>query len=410
MTERVCIIGGGPAGMTAAITAARLGSRVTLLERGERVGKKLLLTGNGKCNYTNRRLRPSCYHSSEGSFVMRALQKFGPESSVRWLRSLGIEPLDRHDGWLYPHSEQAASVLNALRTECELSGVRTVTAATVRQIRRGKGGSFQIMTDREMIAADRLILATGSKAAPSTGSDGSGYLYARQLGHSIRNVLPALCGLHCAEKDFFKAVAGVRVGAALTLLCDGEEVERTEGELQLNSYGLSGIPVFQLSRTAARALGDGRSTVISVDFLPDFASLHSYLEERLSLRSYRSFEAFGNGLLNKNLWNGLVKRAGLKPGGNPAEQSGRGLKGLAELISDCRFRIIRTADFEQAQTCTGGVSTEEVNPETMESRLVPGLYFAGEILDVDGICGGYNLQWCWTSGRLAGGKGMINEQ
>ena len=399
---RVCVIGGGPAGMTAAITAAENGMQTVLLEHGERVGKKLLQTGNGKCNYTNMDLSPSCYHSGGEDFPMLALKRFGPEDTVEWFRTLGVEPFVRQGGYVYPHSGQAASVLNALRAECARTGVRILTACTVKDIRRKKEGGFRVQTDLEMVSADRLILACGSKASPGTGSDGSGYDLARRLGHRIVEPLPALCGLYCAEKEFFRSAAGVRVNASVQLLLENHEAEREEGEVQLTGYGLSGIPVFQVSRTASRALHVGRRAEMLVNFLPDFRDVPEYLTRRIAARAYGSLEALGNGLLNKSLWNALLRETGLKPGTDPRTISGKEVEKLAEALTASRFRIIRTAGFDQAQCCTGGVDLKEVDPETMESRLVPGLRFAGEILDVDGICGGYNLQWCWTSGKLAG--------
>ena len=399
---RVCVIGGGPAGMTAAITAAENGMQTVLLEHGERVGKKLLQTGNGKCNYTNMDLTPSCYHSGREDFPMSALRHFGPEDTVEWFRTLGVEPFVRQGGYVYPHSGQAASVLNALRAECARTGVRILTACTVKDIRRKKEGGFRVQTDLEMISADRLILSCGSKAAPGTGSDGSGYDLARKMGHRIIEPLPALCGLYCAEKEFFKSAAGVRVNASVQLLLENHEAEQEEGEVQLTNYGLSGIPVFQVSRTASRALHVGRRAEMQVNFLPDFRDVPEYLSRRIAAREYGSLEALGNGLLNKSLWNALLRETGLKPGTDPRNITGKEVEKLSEALTASRFRIIRTAGFDQAQCCTGGVDLKEVDPETMESRLVPGLRFAGEILDVDGICGGYNLQWCWTSGKLAG--------
>ena len=399
---RVCVIGGGPAGMTAAITAAENGMQTVLLEHGERVGKKLLQTGNGKCNYTNMNLTPPCYHSDREDFPMSALIKFGPEDTVEWFRSLGVEPFVKEGGYVYPHSGQAASVLNALRSECGRTGVRVVTACTVKDIRRKKDGGFRVLTDLEMFTADRLILACGSKASPGTGSDGSGFALAEKLGHRIVEPLPALCGLYCAEKEFFRSAAGVRVNASVRLMLENREVEREEGEVQLTSYGLSGIPVFQVSRTASRALHVGRRVEAEVNFLPDFPDAAEYLKKRISARDYGSLEALGNGLLNKSLWNALLRDAGLKPGTDPGKITEKEVEKLAETVTASRFRIIRTAGFDQAQCCTGGVDVRDVDPETMESRLVPGLRFAGEILDVDGICGGYNLQWCWTSGKRAG--------
>ena len=399
---RVCVIGGGPAGMTAAITAAENGMQTVLLEHGERVGKKLLQTGNGQCNYTNLDLSSACYHAGEDRFPMSALKQFGPEDTVAWFRSLGVEPVVRTGGYVYPHSGQAASVLNALRAECSRTGVRVVTACQVKDIRRKKDGGFRVLTDLEMFTADRLVLACGSKAAPGTGSDGSGFQLAEKLGHRIIEPLPALCGLYCAEKEFFRSAAGVRVNASLRLLLEKREAEKEEGEVQLTGYGLSGIPVFQVSRMASRAIHVGRRTEAEVNFLPEFPEPADYLKKRIAARDYKSLEALGNGLLNKSLWNALIRNTGLKPGTDPRNLSGKEIEALAAAVTASRFRIIRTAGFDQAQCCTGGVDVREVDPGTMESRLVPGLFFAGEILDVDGICGGYNLQWCWTSGKLAG--------
>ena len=406
---RVCVIGGGPAGMTAAITAAENGMQTVLLEHGERVGKKLLQTGNGKCNYTNMDLSPSCYHSGREDFPMLALKQFGPEDTVEWFRTLGVEPFVRQGGYVYPHSGQAASVLNALRAECARTGVRILTACTVKDIRRKKEGGFRVQTDLEMVSADRLILATGSRAGAGKDADDAGLGYAEAFGHRVIRPLPALCAMACAEKEFFQSVAGVRVPAEITLFLDGREADRAVGEVQLTAYGLSGIPVFQVSRTAARALSLGRKVEARIDFLPDAETLASgktvreWLDERASRTGAGTLELFGNGLLNKNLWNGLLKRSGLKPGGKTKELTDEQKDSLLSSMRGSRFRVIRTAGFDQAQTATGGIDTREIDPLTMESRLVPGLYFAGEMIDVDGICGGYNLQWCWTSGEIAGG-------
>jgi hypothetical protein len=404
MEYRVCVIGGGPAGLTAALTAAEQGFRTTLLERGERVGKKLLLTGNGRCNYTNLHIDAGCYHEAENGFAMQALKHFGPQESIAWLRELGIEPTEKNEGWIYPRSEQAGSVLNALRECCMQNGVRIVTAAVIRRIRRRKDAVFQVMTETEMILADRLILATGGKSYSTTGSDGSGYCYATDFGHHLVEPLPALCGLHCAEKEFFRSTAGVRVRGKAELLINGAVKEQAEGEIQLNAYGLSGIPIFQLSRTASIAWKRGKKVEVVVHFLPEIADLGSFLQQRLRLTLLRNLELAGNGLMNKNLWNALLKRAQLKPGASLEHLGREEISNLQETLEAQRFRVLRTADFEQAQVTTGGIDTGEIDPETMESRLVPGLRFAGEIMNVDGICGGYNLQWCWTSGKLAGGR------
>lgn len=404
MEYRVCVIGGGPAGLTAALTAAEQGFRTTLLEHGERVGKKLLLTGSGRCNFTNLHMDARCYHEKENGFAMRAIAAFGVRESIAWFQEMGIEPTEKNGGWIYPHSEQAGSVLNALRESCAQRGVRTVTATSVKRIQRRRDGVFHVMTETEMIPANRLILATGGKSYRATGADGSGYRYATDFGHHLVEPLPALSSLHCVEKEFFRSAAGVRVHGKAALLLDETPVEEAEGEIQLNSYGLSGIPIFQLSRTAAISLKRGRRVEVEIDFLPDYADLDLFLRRRFQLKLLKNLEMAGNGLLNKNLWNAVIKRAGLRPG-TPCGQVGEeALLMLERALKRERFRVLRTGDFDQAQATTGGIDTGEIDPETMESRLVPGLRFAGEIMDVDGICGGYNLQWCWTSGRLAGGK------
>ena len=334
--------------------------------------------------------------------------KQGSEDTIRRFRELGIEPMELRDGYFYPHSGQAASVLNALRQACESSGVRMITACEVRSVMK-RGEQFRIRTDRELLTAERLILATGSRAGAGKDADDAGLGYAEAFGHRVIRPLPALCSMACAEKEFFQSVAGVRVLAEITLFLDGSEADRAAGELQLTAYGLSGIPVFQVSRTAARALSLGRKVEARIDFLPDAETLASgktvreWLDERAARTGAGTLELFGNGLLNKNLWNGLLKRSGLKPGGKTKELTDEQKDSLLSSMRGSRFRVIRTAGFDQAQTATGGVDTREIDPLTMESRLVPGLYFAGEMIDVDGICGGYNLQWCWTSGEIAGG-------
>lgn len=404
MANRVCVIGGGPAGLTAAITAAENGFRTTLLEHGERVGKKLLLTGSGRCNFTNSYIAPECYHQAEDGFVMRAFSRFGFRETVEWFKELGIEATKKNDGWFYPRSEQSAAVLNALREGLRRSGVRTVTAAAIKRIQRKKDGIFQVMTDTEMVPVERLILATGGKSYRQTGADGSGYAYALPFGHQLVYPLPALCGLYCAEKEFFQCASGVRVHGKAMLFCNENPIECAEGELQFNSFGLSGIPIFQFSRTASIALHKSKKVEVTVDFLPDISDLESFFEERIGFGILKNLEMFGNGLFNKNLWNALLKSAGLKPGALCHSLHSEEKKRLFLAIKQQKFRVLKTADFEKAQVTTGGIDTSDVCPETMESKLVSGLRFAGEILNVDGICGGYNLQWCWTSGKLAGGR------
>lgn len=406
MKKQVLIIGGGASGLTAAIWAARSGALVTVLEHTDRVGKKILSTGNGRCNLTNGKLDENCYHSENPGFPMEALRQFGWKDTLRWFSSMGVLCKSRMETYYYPVSDQASSVLDALRLEGERLGVKIVTNCRTEDIswERKKGKSrFSLRTSSGTFVGDGLILACGSKAAPNTGSDGSGYVLARQLGHTIIKPLPALVQLRCQGK-YYPQLSGIRTEARLTLVIAGKTERVEEGELQLTDYGISGIPVFQLSRFAARALEEKKKVQVMIDFLPfmDEQESRVFLKERFASFGWRKGEDFLSGVVNKKLAHVLLKMAGI-PLNEPAENASKrqrnmlfhGLKEYEALVSSVN-------PFANAQVCCGGVNTLEVNPKTMESRLVPGLFFAGEILDVDGICGGYNLQWAWSSGKAAG--------
>nr|WP_278287015.1 aminoacetone oxidase family FAD-binding enzyme [Clostridium sp. AM58-1XD] len=247
------------------------------------------------------------------------------------------------------------------------------------------------------------MLSAGSKAAPVTGSDGSGYDLAKSLGHRIIRPLPALVQLICEGKEY-KALAGIRTEARLTLFADGKETASDMGELQLTDYGISGIPTFQISRYAAKALDRHQEVFVFVDFLPSMGEkeLEDFLLARWKMAGYRMGEDFLTGVLNKKLAAVLMKRAGIPAGIRMSEVKPEAILTLSRQIHGFRAAVRETKPFANAQICCGGVDTKEVRSDTMESKIVPGLYLTGELLDVDGICGGYNLQWAWSSGSLAG--------
>lgn len=393
--------------MMAAITAAREGADVTILEKNDRIGKKILATGNGKCNLSNLDFALSDYNSGKPERASAVFEQFGVEDTIRFFKTIGLF-LKNKNGYLYPASEQAASVLDLLRYELQYAGVRILCNASVTKITGQTGNSrnrqgFLVEWDSGTYETfDAVIIACGSKASPKTGSDGMGYTLAKQFGHTLIKPVPALVQLKCKE-NFFKSVSGVRCDAALTLMADTEEIVTERGELQLTDYGISGIPVFQFSRFAAYALEAKKSVTVKIDFLPDMEAddLKAMIKVRYAVQNDRTLEEFITGILNKKLGMLFIKLSGHKADTPVSALSEKEINKLFLPMKQLTVTVTDTNSFANAQVCAGGVSMAEVT-DSLESVIVPGLYFAGEVLDVDGRCGGYNLQWAWSSGYVAG--------
>lgn len=399
--KRVIIIGGGASGLMAAIAAARQGAKVTLLEKNKQTGKKLLVTGNGRCNFTNRNQTLSNYRSKEPEFVRQALEDFSMPDTVGFFEELGLLVKDRA-GYLYPNSGQASSVAELLRLEVQRLQVKVACNTEVVSVEK-EGNVFRVKTEGWIYDGDAVILACGSKAAPETGSTGDGYRFAEQFGHNIIKPLPALTGLYAEEKDCAK-LSGIRQDARVTLTVDGEICAEDEGEVQFTSYGLSGIPVFQVSRYVSRALEEGRRCRISLDLWVTHSEelIVRILRDRQPHTGNRSGTDVLLGMFPEKLSQVLLERADISLKKKGREWSDKELCCLAGQMKHLTFSVKKCRGYEQAQVCTGGVPLSELQGISMESVLVPGLYLAGELLDVDGACGGYNLQWAWTSGYLAG--------
>lgn len=399
---RIGIIGGGAAGMMAAITAARLGAEVTILEANSRLGKKLLSTGNGKCNLGNLRMNVSEYYCRESERLEAFLKKFGTDDVISFFQGIGVI-LKEKNGYLYPACEQAAVVQDALRYELRALQVREVVDCRIQSVERdSRTGEIQVTGKGQSFSFDSVILACGGKAAPSTGSDGSGFELARQLGHSLIPTVPALVQLKCRE-DYLRSVSGVRADAQISVYSSGECVVKERGELQLTDYGLSGIPIFQLSRTVNYILAEQKEVEVLVDFLPDYtpASYEQMCQSReLLLQGERTVEEFFTGMLHKKLMTLFIRLSGLRPGDKIQTADPRFVKKVYQLCRDWRLHVNGSNSYDNAQVCAGGVPLTEVT-DLLESQKTPGVYFAGEILDVDGRCGGYNLHWAWCSGYLA---------
>ena len=398
MSRKIAVIGGGAAGMMAAIQAAASGASVSLYERNDRVGKKILSTGNGKCNFSNEKMGSEYYHGSGKTLWDAVYTAFDTTQTKAFFTSLGMRIKER-DGYLYPASEQASTVLDLLRYELERQHIMIHTETKIQEIHWEKG-QFILKPSGE--TCDAVILACGGSAAPGTGSDGNGVLLAKKLGHTIVPVVPALTALRCQE-SFFKQVAGVRCDASLVLRVAGKEVCRERGELQLTDYGISGIPTFQLSRHAAYALQEKKPVTVTISFLPDYdeSACASFFQDRLSVHGQEAMEIFLTGIVNKKINLLLLKLSGIGQSDRAEEVPAASFRRLWKLYCGLEVTVVGVNPFEKAQVSAGGVDCNEVTASLM-SKKIPGLYFAGEILDIDGLCGGYNLQWAWSSGAVAG--------
>lgn len=399
---KIGVVGGGAAGMMAAITAAGQGAEVTLMERGERVGKKLLMTGNGKCNLGNLDLDITKYYGSDKEWISECLRRFGTEETIDFFRGIGLL-LKNKNGYLYPASEQASVVLDVLYNELKVLGVELISECKINKIEKDmESGRIHVSDGHRSFWFDRVILACGSKAAPKTGSDGSGYKLAKQLGHEIVPTVPALVQLKCSE-EYLKAVAGVRAEGCIQVMQNGKCVAEETGEIQFTDYGISGIPVFQVSRVVNYILREQSEAEVIIDLMPDYGpkAFEEMIISRRLLQTGRTVEEFFAGMLNKKLMALFIKLAGLKSNVSVEEADPYAVKQVFALCRQWKLHVYGSNPYDNAQVCAGGVATSAIT-QNMESLRVPGVYFAGEILDVDGKCGGYNLQWAWCSGYLAG--------
>lgn len=399
--KTIGIIGGGAAGMMAAISASYTGAEVMIFEHKSRVGAKILSTGNGKCNLTNVNQDISNYHGNHPEFAEAVFEQFGLSDTLPFFLKLGIYTKNRNGG-LYPYSEQASAVLDCLRMELDRCKIKILTDCRIRTIEK-KEDFFQIETQEQgTMTVDRLIIAAGSKAAPNTGSDGSGYKLAKKFGISVIKPLPALTQLK-SNLSWFKGVSGVRCDALLTLLVNGDGAMRNRGELQLTDYGISGIPTFQISGMAARALEQKEEVVVQIDFFPDYDrdGLSAFLHNRIQNSGHKTCEEMLTGLFHKKLIAYFLRECGFKTTRSCDSLSKEELFMLCEVIKATKVPIEAANDETHAQTCSGGIDTNELT-KNCEAKKVKGLYFAGEIIDIDGLCGGYNLQWAWSSGYVAG--------
>ena len=400
MKTEIAVIGGGASGLMAAITAKKSGKEVIILERKDRILKKVLITGNGRCNITNVNANISNYFGKNISSVENILNRFTPHDTMDFFNELGIVCNEENRGKVYPLSGQASSVVDALRFEAERLGIKIETEFYVRKIEKD-GFKFRIYSeDRKKIEAGRVIIAAGGQSYPELGSNGSGFELAKELGHSVTKLSPSIVQLK-TEKYQVKGLQGIKTDVAVTAYGDNKKICTYDGELLFTDYGISGNVVFNISFVMPLY----KNVEFEIDFMEkfDYNELYEMLKERKRILSHLTMENYFNGMINKKLGQFLSKVSGIEKLSKPVKDlNDSDIRKLCTVLKKYRVKILETTGFKNAQVTAGGVSLDEVNTETLESKIVKGLYFSGEVLDVYGECGGFNLQWAWASGYIAG--------
>jgi predicted Rossmann fold flavoprotein len=402
--NRIVVVGGGAAGMTAAIVAARQGAAVTVIERMSRVGKKLLATGNGRCNLTNTNRDIEKYHGANPRFALGAFDQFHVKETLAFFEEMGIEPVFDSDGTVYPASGQASSVLDVLRYEMEELDVQVICDTAINRIEKGKTGYRCLYSNGGEHPADRVIIAAGGKSSPNLGSNGSGFRIAEGLGHKVKTPFPALVQVRL-DAPFLKRLAGIRIRSRAECRVDDAVKGSERGELLFTDYGISGIPILQLSRCISEHSRTGRQVSLHLDLFPDSNQneVAGRISRRIAFNPRKPLEMSFVGVLHKRLIGAILREAGFSNLRSACgDLTGQEIHRLAGRMKDWSLRCAGVKSWMFSQVTAGGVDVGDVNPRTMESKIVPGIYFAGEILDIDGDCGGYNLQWAWSSGHIAG--------
>ena len=392
------IIGGGASGMAAALAAAEnKDARVILLERQARVGRKLSATGNGRCNLTNTHAREKGYHGDDLTFSEYALAKFSPEETLGWFRNLGLFTVAEESGRVYPYSDQANSVVDVLRFALEQENITVKLGFEVEKVKK-TGEGFRVESKEETVFCDKLIIACGGLAGTKLGGTMSGYKLLRSFGHKCTKLRPTLVQLKSSWSGV-SALKGVRCNCHAAIFHKGVLHSESTGELQFTEYGLSGPVIFEISRDACQGTGDW---ICRLDFLPDMEedTLKSELLRRRSTKLPVS--ELLTGILHNRLGRVITQDLGISGYVPVSQLEDNEIRTISHAVKHFEVTLTEPMGMDAAQVTAGGIVTREFDNTTMESRLVPGLYACGEVLDVDGDCGGYNLQWAWSSGRLAG--------
>lgn len=393
---KVVVIGAGASGLVSAIELAK-NNDVTILEKLETSAKKILVTGNGRCNYWNEDFGNKHFYSTDTSFIEKVNTEENRKMVLNFFENIGIVPMIKN-GYYYPMSMQASSLRSALLKEIENKNIKIINNSCVKNIKK-ENDKFYIQYNNEEITSDVVVIATGSNSYYK--EQNLGYNLCKNLGHNIIKVMPSLVQL-IGKGNYFKEWAGARNVSKVNICIDKKIIKEEYGEVMFTDYGLSGICIFNLSGIANRALDKNNKVTININFLPTINNLYDFLEERGKKLNNRKLDEFLEGLLNYKLIKVILNRCMLDKNNNWNNLKDDDKRNLVNMLSNFEVEIISSKSFDSSQVCTGGVDTKEVNPLTMESRIVKNLYIVGEVLDVDGECGGYNLGFAFLSGMIAG--------
>jgi predicted Rossmann fold flavoprotein len=396
----IAIIGAGPAGIMAAITAAKEGRKVILIEKNAQIGRKILATGNGRCNITNKNITIDRFHGASSKFIETVIRIFDQKKTIGFFESLGLILKEEDNGRIFPRTDQASTVLKALEFELGRLEVDISTSNCAKKI--SHEGKWKVETDKAIVFSNELILTTGGKAAFHLGSSGDGLFWAKNLGHEIMPIYAALVPLE-VEELWPTQAQGIKLNATISLFAAGQEIDKKNGDLLFTHYGISGPAVMALSHLVS-PLRESTKTTVKIDIFPEssFSELSHQIAMIFSIHGAKSVKNAMIGLIPSNLIPLLLKNAGVPEDKKAAEISKIEREGIVKNIKEITLTIKNTRPLREAQVSRGGIAVSEVNPDTLESRVMPNLYFAGEILDVHADSGGFNLQWAWSSGFVAG--------
>ncbi len=398
MPKSVAIIGAGASGLVAAIVATRKGAKVRIFEKNPKIGRKILATGNGRCNITNQSIKLSNYHGENPSFINVSIDRFNTSTCRAFFNELGIEMLEGQDGRLYPKSHQSSSVVELLVYECKRLGVEFLLSNEVTQIKK-ENDRFVLQINDKNEYTQKILISTGGLAMPTLGSCDSGYRFAQNFGHTIIPTYASLVQLVC--KEDLKSISGVKIEGIIEILIDRQSVRAKSGDLLFANYGISGSAVLDVSRSIGRALERGCEVIAKLDLMPEYSKeqLKNILQKRVKFSHGKSVSLWLDGFINSKLAKFVAKDLQIE---NADNLNTKDIVKLAYMLKNMKLKVIDTKGFKSAEVTAGGVNTDEINPQTLESKLQKGLFFSGEVLDIDGDCGGYNLHWAWASGYSAG--------